>query len=108
MLGAKNLSIGVGTDNTTVIAWRVPGPDRSYIKAAVRPRGGSFSPASQLTPDSDGLSVSEPDVSVLADGTATVVWSQTNSGTGETVVQAATRPAEWLFRQPRRSLPPFD
>lgn len=95
-LGSKNLALAVGSEGTTVVAWRA-GPGGSHIEAAVRPKGGSFSTAASLSTDDPVFSVSEPDVSVASNGTATVVWSKTDANTNETVVQSAIRPAGGSF-----------
>jgi PKD repeat protein len=88
--------IGVGSDGTATIAWRLAGVSEDSLQSVTRPPGGSFSSPVSLSSGKDSPLFHE--IAVSDEGDAVVTWSGDNGA--EEIVRAAVRPAGGAFGGP--------
>ncbi len=88
--------VAVDTAGDAIAVWRIFDGTNFIVQAAVRPAGGAFGAAVNLT--ADGHDAFAPDVAMDPAGDAVVVWFRYN-GTSQ-VIQAAARPAGGSFSSP--------
>ncbi len=93
ILGATP-KVAIGDQGDAVVVWPHPLSSTTVIQAAVRPAGGGFGAAVDLS-DASRTANSDPDVAMAADGTAVATWSWSTGA--HTVVQVAARPAGGAF-----------
>jgi hypothetical protein len=81
--------VAADADGTVIAVWRRLDGTHGIVQAAVRPAGGTWTPATDLS--APGGEAQAPQLAVNAAGAATVVWERYD-GT-DWIVQAAARPA---------------
>jgi PKD repeat protein len=86
--------VGIDAQGNAIAVWAKPLAASNVIQAAVRPAGGTFGPANDIS-DPSRTANTDPDIAMSATGSAVAVWSW-NDGS-KTVIQVATRPAGGSF-----------
>ncbi len=86
-------SIAFAPDGTATAVWVRSNGTNFIIQASTRPPGGSFGPPENLS--ATGRDATDPEISVLPDGAATVVWSRSDGS--NTIIQSRTRPPGGSF-----------
>lgn len=84
--GATNPQVAVAEDGTATVVYQRNNGTTSVIETATRPPGGTFAPATALSPAVAGQVAANAQVAVAPDGTATAAWQRSN-GTA-TVIEA--------------------
>ncbi len=88
---AEQPQVAVGPDGATTITWFRSNGANWIIQAATRPAGSAtFSAAVNLSAPS--RNAFDPQVAVGPDGATTITWRRSNRA-GNSIIQAATRPA---------------
>lgn len=85
--------VAMNADGDAVAAWERSNGTHTIVQAAVRPAGGAFGTAVDLSAPGENAQV--PDVDIAANGTVAATWLR------GTVVQAAVRPAGGAFGSPQ-------
>src|SRR4029453_6884287 len=82
-----------GSGNVVAV-WRELGDDEAGIRAAFRPKNGSFGPSVRISVPS--VAAESPEVAMDKLGNAVAVWQQSTNGR-DSIVESAIRPAgdEW-------------
>ena len=94
--------LAVDPNDNAIAVWVRSSGATKVIQAAVRPAGGSWQPAIDLS--APGATAQDPSVAVDANGTAVAIWDRSN-GTNR-IVQAALRPAGGVVAGPGRPFAP--
>lgn len=94
---ASGTQVAIEPDGTATAVWQLWADSKSWIQAAIRPPGGGFGAAVDLTPPAEGHQANFPQVAAGAGGT-TAVWLH-DFGVSS-VVEAATRPPGGAFGSP--------
>ena len=95
--GVSFPDLAIGADGTAIAVWTAPAPDplAALVRASLRPPGGAFgAPVTVATVGLTGI----PRVAVGPDGTAIVVWAQSDGSND--LVQASVRPPGGPFAPP--------
>jgi Ca2+-binding RTX toxin-like protein len=104
--GAEASSPRIASDGAgnVVAAWRQVDGEQSSIRAAFRPRGGTWRELSQLS--APAASTESPEIAMDRLGNAVAVWHR--SSARDSVVQAAIRPAGGTWSAPEDLSAPSD
>ncbi len=94
---AIEADVAIGPDGTTIVVFTLRDGSDEVIQARVRPPGGAFDAASDLSATSDF--VRDPRISIGADGTAAAAWFL-DVAPLERQVQSSIRPAGGSFGTP--------
>lgn len=86
-------------NGAAIAVWVVYLNDSTVIRAAVRPPGGSFGPAENVS-DASLTYVGLPEVDISPDNKATIVWQADANDSGLYVVQTATQQENGAFGPP--------
>ena len=100
--GPRVVSDGSGN---VVAVWRDLDDDTAAIRAAFRPRNGSFGPSEQISLPS--VAAESPAVAMDRLGNAVAVWQESTTGR-DSVVQAAIRPAGGTWSAPENLSDPTE
>ena len=96
---AGTAQVAIGPAGEAVAVWsRSDSGFNSLVQGSVRPQGGSWSPAVDLS--QTGMIAEDPQVAVDPDGGAVAVW--TSSDASPSVIQSVTRPAGGPWGAPVR------
>jgi hypothetical protein len=87
-----------------IAVWRAVDGDRSYVRAAYRPKGNAFGAGEQLSIAS--AATESPEVAMDRLGNAVAVWQRSNGQ--DSVVQAAVRSAGGRWSEPKDLSAPGD
>ncbi len=93
-----------GSGNVIAV-WRELEDDTAAIRAAFRPRNGSFGPSEQISVPA--VEAESPRVAMDRLGNAVAVWQESRTG-HDSVVQAAIRPAGGAWSDPQTLSDPTD
>ena len=95
--GSEPHIVSDGSGNVVAV-WRDLDDDTAVIRAAFRPRNGSFGTAEKISPPA--VAAESPKVAMDRLGNAVAVWQLSTNGR-DSVVQAAIRPADGEWSSPQ-------